>query len=85
MIVRAFDKDQGATKIYAFEVSRKEIESCSFNEKDQEFFQLCANGSPSKQLLGLSLLAKKIEEVAAATEAEELLKKAPPKLDFGRN
>ena len=66
MIIRAFDKDRGKTKIYAFEVSREEIESCPFTEKDQLFFKACAEGSPSKQLLGLSLLARKIEDQQAS-------------------
>jgi hypothetical protein len=62
MKFEAFDKDSGQTKVYAVEISREEIESVTWNSADQKFFERCSRGTVSQQLLGISILAKRIEE-----------------------
>lgn len=61
MKLNAFDKG-GTVKIYAFEISKAEIESIKWNELDQRFFESCSRGTVSRQLLGLSILAKRLED-----------------------
>lgn len=62
MKFQAFDKDGGEVKVYAVEISRKEILAVSFTEEDQKLFTSCSQGPVSRQLLGISILAKKIED-----------------------
>lgn len=64
MKIHAFDKDLGNTKVYAFEVAKVEIQKVSWTSGDQKFFEACSRGSVSRQLLGLSILAKRVEDSA---------------------
>jgi hypothetical protein len=57
----SFEKNEGKTMVYAVEIDRAEIERTPFDENDQAFFKSCAAGSVSKKVLGISILAKKIE------------------------
>jgi hypothetical protein len=60
----AFQKNLGRTVIYAFEIEKSEIESVQWTSPDEAFFKACSKGSVSKQILGISILAKKIEEAS---------------------
>lgn len=70
MKFHAFEKDHGETKVYAFEVTKNEILGCKWTDVDQKFFQNCAKGPVSRQILGISILAKRIEEESAQYKLE---------------
>jgi hypothetical protein len=87
MIFHSFQKNQGRTIIYAIEIDRAEIERTPFTVVDQDFFKACSEGKISKKVLGLSILARKIED--SREEREELqdpakLEESLKKWDFSK-
>lgn len=76
----AFDKDNDPnTKVYAVEISRKEIESVPWTEEDQKFFDSCRKGPVSRKILGISILAKRIEDVDVMAGLRKQLNWKPQK------
>jgi len=78
MIFRALIKDEGKTRVYAVEISQEEIESTPFTEVDQKFFESCRDGPVSRQVLGISILLRKIEDHQALLQVKKDLKWTSP-------
>lgn len=85
MRFEAFDKDEGETKVYAFEISRKEIEAVKWTSQDQKLFEVFSRASISKKILGLSILAKRIEDVDSEAHLKNLNPKWKPISDPGES
>ncbi len=83
MIFRSFSKDEEKIRIYAIEISREEIERTPFTEIDQKFFQSCSSGPVSRQILGISILAKKIEDHETLDSLRKELKWKPTSSEDG--